>query len=77
MHVALCASQGLVRSLLTSVRAGPGLGDVGLGLQWPEWTALMSVAGRELGSDLRELELQVTDSDNLRLVGVRTGDGES
>lgn len=66
-----------MRSLLTSVRAGPGLGDVGLGLQWPEWTALMSVAGRELGSDLRELELQVTDSDNLRLVGVRTGDGES
>lgn len=66
-----------MRSLLTSVRAGPGLGDVGLGLQWPEWTALMSVAGRELGSDLRELELQVTDSDNLRLVGMRTGDGES
>lgn len=59
------------------MRAGPGLGDVGLGLQWPEWTVLMSVAGRELGSDLRELELQVTDSDNLRLVGVRTGDGES
>lgn len=66
-----------MRSLLTSVRAGPGLGDVGLGLPWPERTALMSVAGRELGSDLRELELQVTDSDDLRLVGVRTGDGES
>lgn len=62
-------------SLLTSVRAGPGLGDVGL--QWPERTAMVSVAGRELGSELRELELQVTDSDNLRLVGVRTGDGES
>ena len=62
---------------MTSVRAGPGLGDVGLGLQWPEQTAMITVAGRELGSELRELELQVTDSDNLRLVGVRTGDGES
>lgn len=66
-----------MRSLLTSVRAGLGLGDVGLGLQWPEQTAMVSVAGRELGSELRELELQVTDSDNLRLVGVRMGDGES
>lgn len=77
--MALCASQGSVLSLLTPVRVGPGLGDVGLGLQWPERTAMMSecVAGRELGSELRELELQVTDSDDLRLVGVRTGDGES
>lgn len=68
--MALCASQGSVLSLLTSVRAGPGLGDVGLGLQRPEWTAMMSecVAGRELGLELRELELQVTDSDDLRLL---------
>lgn len=69
----LCAFQGSVLSLWTSARVGPGPGDFDLGLQWPGRTAMMSgVRGVRA-----ETELQVTDSNDPRLGGVTTGDGES